>query len=180
MAVVDPTLDEAIRNEVAQRLAREGIRTSPAELRLATTTAERLDDLVLFRATYGSGERSGVLQGMATAEGQVNSFPNDALASVWGRWVAAGGLPRAEEVTRVSLFLLIGDEKRTVLGDRATIAAAAGTPGTDEVQPPRLLDPTAGVGVVFWWVRLNQLSEVTLTLDDDRIDVRERSAGVVR
>lgn len=117
---------------------------------------------------------------MATAGGQVNSFPNDALASVWGRWVATGGLPRAEEVTRVSLFLLIGDEKRTVLSDGSTIAAVASTPGAEDVRPPRLLDPSAGVGVVFWWVRLNRLSEVTLILDDDMIDVRERPAGVPR
>jgi hypothetical protein len=172
--------DQALRAAVGERLHDESITADPAALRFETATPARLDAIVMFRAVYGEGENIGVLQGtLDTGSGAINTFPNDALVQVWQRWIDTGGLPDAIEVTKTSMFLIGGVEKKTVVLSEADREHAADESDRAKVQLPRLLEKKKGPGVVFWWLRGNKLSEVTLRLDRGIIGLSERDVSKV-
>ena len=150
--------DGAIRAAVARRVP-DRTDAAGGSLRLEGARTAGIADVTLFRAGYGQGEITGVLAGTIDDEGEVNTYPNDALVGVWSRWLDAGGLPDAEEVLAVTQFLIGGEERVDV-----------------EPRSARLLDPADGVGVGFTWRRHIGRFRATYRLGDGIIELAEQPA----
>lgn len=172
--------DQAVRQAVVARLDELGRSVAAKDLRLEGLAVEGIPGLAAYRAVYGDGDSIAVLQGTVDGAGAVNSMPNDALVQIWNRWLAdAGALPDPVVVTETSLFLLGGVDHRVVALTEGDLDKVTTNPAhRAKVRLPRALDD-GRVGVVFWMARQNDLSEITLVLDDIMIDMLERPVDQV-
>jgi hypothetical protein len=161
-------LEARIQDAVAERAAELGSELAPPDVTVETLPEDTVPRVVVFRGRYRDRDSRGAITGIVEGAGEPNTYPNDALVTVWKTWIAAsGGLPDAASVASVSAYILGGAGPYEVVLDDAADAPATA---------PRLIDEGTP-GVVFWWERRDGLVETTLRLQGDMIDIAERRAG---
>lgn len=155
---VTPELEQSVREAVASRATAFGHSPTPEEVRLEWLPEGTVPGIEVFRARYRAGESRGAITGIVADGEPPNTYPNDALVTVWQRWIAEHGhLPDGPTTAEVSAFLLGGAGPHEIVVDDTH-------PAPSVVEGP---EP----GVVFWWRQRNGLAETTLRLDSGMIDI---------
>lgn len=162
-------LDASIRSHAATRAQELGGAPYANDIDIEWAALESPPDTRLFRAYWidRSGQRG--LTGV-WIEGDINSYPLNAIDCVLRRWRdTTGHLPHAEVVASVCAFLLDADSShRALIGPKKDWPEAVPPALRQRLHEPIYIGDLADLPLAFWWLHRNdRLLRVEIGRDRD-------------
>ncbi len=163
----DKRIDEqAIKAAVAERAAEFGYHIHPEEVTLSFRLGKAAPGCVLFHARWGGGQREGTVSGLLVDDEPPDTYPAQALAKVYRRWLEVDGkLPDAALAAEVSNYLYDSAELFTpILNAKDRTALVQHAEWLPYVHLPQIIEEEAQPGVAFWRAGPPGLSEIRFIL----------------
>ena len=168
---------ELIKEAVAKRSEELGGRVRPQDVSLEFMDMEAAPGCRLFHARWGAGEQESWLSGLIRDEEAPDTYPGQAMAKVFHRWLETeGALPDAKVAAKVAAYLLDpADRHRLILNEDDKARLISRDEWRPHVQLPEVIEEAGQPGIRFWWVGPSGASEMNITLGEgERIHTKER------